>query len=64
MVNYTSEELYNALKLIQDICKEQEECCTCPFRWQETDFCGIQNSQPNEYKLVKPNEYRPFMYRG
>ena len=64
MANYTNEELYNALKLIQDICKSQGKCSYCPLRQYGTDYCAIQNSPPNEYELIKPNEYIPFMYRG
>ena len=60
MANYTDLELYHALKLIQDVCKKQSQCCYCPLRQSETDFCTIQEISPDEYQLVRPDEYRPF----
>lgn len=60
MANYTNEQLYNALKLIQDICKSQGKCSYCPLRLSNTDFCAIQEIAPHQYDLIQPDEYKPF----
>lgn len=44
--------IINALELIQSVCKEQEDCSTCPFRDSDTmPACQIQGTPPAEWKI-------------
>lgn len=58
---YTNKEIYLALKLIQDICKQNIDCRTCLFR---KESCMINDRKdPANWELVpppEPVEWRPF----
>jgi hypothetical protein len=47
------EQILNALKLIQSICKEQEDCNACPFRDDDSAMpaCVIQGGVPADWKI-------------
>lgn len=60
MANYSNMDIYNALKMLQNICREHPNCESCPFTLLNTDFCGIQQTAPHDYELVSPDEYKPF----
>ena len=46
-------EIINALKLIQSICKNNEDCSACPFREDNSPNppCVIQGGVPAEWKI-------------
>lgn len=59
---YTNKEIYLALKLIQDICKQNDTCRKCPLFYKETCMVGYQKD-PENWELVpppEPIEWRPF----
>lgn len=47
------EKILNALKLIQSICKEHEDCSACPFREDNSlnPPCVIQGGVPADWKI-------------
>lgn len=52
------EEIIKALKVIQDVCKSNEDCETCPFYSvnNPTKKCSITNELPNDWKIARKNE--------
>lgn len=46
-------DILKALKLIQSVCEEHEECGTCPFRDDDSAMpgCLIQHTAPAEWKI-------------
>lgn len=57
---YTNKEIYLALKLIHDICKQNDDCRTCIFR---KEACMVGQKDPENWRLVpppEPIEWRPF----
>lgn len=54
---YTNKEIYLALKLIHDICKQNGACYKCPFYYEEVEACMVSNGKdPENWKLVPPPE--------
>lgn len=52
------EEILNALKVIQDVCKSHEKCATCPFYKTKNrcNICSITNESPNKWRISRTNE--------
>lgn len=49
------EEIIKALKVIQDICKSNENCETCPLRSLE-NLCAISDRQPDCWSIQGKDE--------
>lgn len=56
---HTLEEITNALKVIQDVCKNNYHCADCPLRKNE-DKCAIVNNEdvPKNWNLYDPQNIR------
>lgn len=52
------EEIIKALKVIQDVCKSNEDCETCPFYSVNNPInrCSIKNESPYDWKIAEKNE--------
>jgi hypothetical protein len=46
-------DILKALEVIQSVCKEREDCTTCPFRDDDSAMpaCLIQGTPPAEWKI-------------
>ena len=44
------QEILKALALIQNICRKQEKCGSCPFCMDDS-FCQMQGQPPENWKL-------------
>lgn len=53
MKNLNYEELQDALKLIQNVCREASGCETCPFGNNNGD-CLITENMPGSWELADP----------
>ena len=51
--NFNYEELENALKLIQNVCREASGCETCPFGNNNGD-CLITENMPGSWEFADP----------
>lgn len=51
--NFNYEELENALKLIQNVCKDVVSCEFCPFGNSNGD-CLITGDVPSEWRITSP----------
>ena len=51
--SFNYEELENALKLIQNVCKDVASCEFCPFGNNNGD-CLITGDMPSEWKITSP----------
>lgn len=51
--NFNYEELENALKLIQSVCKDVVSCEFCPFGNSNGD-CLITGDMPSEWRITSP----------
>jgi hypothetical protein len=57
---YTKQEIVNALNIIKNICKHNQECEECPFYakvpdWDE-DSCLIEHGAPAYWDIVEPEQ--------
>jgi hypothetical protein len=50
------DKLLEALKVIKEECKKHDSCSTCPMSVRG-DACGIDDSSPNDWKLVPRTTY-------
>lgn len=58
---YNREEILKALKLIQNICKNEERCDTCPFG-TDNNYCILQDQSPEDWKIGENTKvWRAFM---
>lgn len=57
-MNYSHEEIINALKIIKDICSGQIDCIDCPFHRGEGCYCEciISVESPNGWTLNSPKD--------
>ena len=53
MENLSYEELRNALKLIQDVCLNMDDCATCPFG-NDKEECFIREDTPSNWRFTDP----------
>lgn len=53
MENLNYEELQDALKLIQNVCREASGCSTCPFG-NDDGICLIANKPPCNWTYIDP----------
>lgn len=67
MVNkktYSDNEIYGALKIIMDICKNSGSTCRgCKLSYSEKGitYCGLSDTQPITWRLAElPSEWKPF----
>lgn len=51
--SFNYEELENALKLIQNVCKDVVSCEFCPFGNSNGD-CLITGDMPSEWRITSP----------
>ena len=51
--NFNYEELENALKLIQNVCKDVVSCEFCPFG-NNNGECFITENIPSEWRITSP----------
>lgn len=61
---YSDKEIYDALKIIMDICKNSggSLCIDCKLSYRESGitYCGLSNS-PITWRLAElPSEWKPF----
>ena len=53
---YDEQVIIDALRVIQDVCKESEGNCEyCPF-W--IDECGISANEPMQWKIQQAYQFR------
>lgn len=60
-MEYTQEEIINALEIIQDICKAQglNACDSCPL--SKNGICVIQEQAPEDWNInTKPPVWKAF----
>ena len=50
-INY--EELRNALILIQNVCRDIDDCATCPFG-NDDEECFIRENPPHDWRFTDP----------
>ena len=53
-------EVYEALLLLQEICKTSEKCQSCVFFENENNedyCCGLASLSPDKWVINKPPEY-------
>lgn len=51
--NLNYEELRNALMLIQNVCRDIDNCATCPFSNDDGD-CFITGDSPYNWRFTDP----------
>lgn len=61
---YSDKEIYDALKMIRDICKNSDgsSCVDCKLSYREggISYCGVSN-RPNVWRITElPGEWKPF----
>lgn len=60
---YSDNEIYGALKIIRDICKNSGSTCIgCKLSYSEKGitYCGVGDT-PNVWRLAElPSEWKPF----
>lgn len=61
---YSDKEIYDALKMIRDICKNNggSSCGDCKLSYRESGipYCGVGDT-PNVWRLAElPSEWKPF----
>lgn len=47
-------EVYNAVRLLHDLCAKQEDCLSCPCRGRVGSACRIVNNIPQYWNLREP----------
>lgn len=61
---YSDKEIYDALKMIRDICKNSSSSCRdCKLSYSESGFtyCGLSDTQPITWRLAElPSKWKPF----
>lgn len=60
---YSDKEIYDALKMIRDICKNNGVSCRdCKLSYRESGipYCGVSNT-PNVWRITEPpSGWKPF----
>ena len=59
-MNYTHEEIYNALQIIKDTCNEINHCGKCPFYFEGECMVCKEDYSPTEWHINDPNQWRAF----
>ena len=55
------DELHEALNTIQNFCKTRD-CTNCELSVSSNPYrCGVTDTYPDTWKLVKPSDYKAFM---
>ena len=56
---YTIEELYTALRVLQNVCAQHEDCETCPFRTENGVMakCRVSCEDCAPYDWAIPGDY-------
>lgn len=50
-MKHTREEILDALKVIMETCEEFDKCKRCPLYSTDSEMCGIQNMDPENWEL-------------
>lgn len=61
---YSDKEIYGALKIIMDTCKNSGSTCRdCKLSYRENgiQYCGLSDTPPITWRLAElPSEWKPF----
>lgn len=49
-MEYTHEEILKGLEMIQEICRSNCHCASCPFN-DGGDYCAITDTAPNHWEI-------------
>lgn len=64
-MKHTQEEIFNALKVLNEECVDNRICVTCPLHAVEDEMrCGIKRRSPSSYRLNNPNKPWSAFRRG
>lgn len=61
---YSDKEIYDALKMIREICVNSEQCRDCKLSYSENGihipYCGVGDT-PDVWRFTEPpSEWKPF----
>lgn len=55
-LKFSREQITNALEIIQEVCKEAEDCCKCPFG--TTEECSVIAKVPEDWEIINLEKFQ------